>query len=103
MSCCGRCRSIQRIQGITALGLGEQILSAMVGYVECQFQPTPNPQLVKCTAQMVLDHLFAGADDLADFAIGRAFPGYKRNPTLGWLQTVAWRHDCAFSCVQITN
>lgn len=73
-SCSGRCRSIERAQGITALGLVKSILLAMVGHVNCQFQTTPDSQLVKCTAQMVLNHLFAGADDFADFAIGSAFP-----------------------------
>jgi hypothetical protein len=31
-------------------------------------------QVVERAAQVVLDDLFTGADDLADFAIGQTFP-----------------------------
>jgi hypothetical protein len=49
------------------LGLGKTILPAVVNHIHCQFKPPPDSQLVKCTAQMILDHLFADADDLANF------------------------------------
>ena len=55
------------------LGLGKPILSAVVGHVHCQFQPTPDSKFVKCSAQMILDYLFAGSDDLGNFSIGQAF------------------------------
>jgi hypothetical protein len=51
----------------------------MVGYIHCQFQPSPDSKFVKCSAQMILDYLFAGADDLADFTIGKTLPDQKRN------------------------
>ena len=42
----------------------------MTGNVHGKFQPAPDPQLVESAAQMILDHLLAGAHDLANFAIG---------------------------------
>jgi len=46
----------------------------VAGYVHGQFQAAPDANFVKGTTQMVLDDLFARADDFADFAIGQAFP-----------------------------
>src|ERR1017187_8566591 len=45
-----------------ALGLGRPILSAVAGHVHRQFQPAPDTNFVERATQMVLDHLFAGAD-----------------------------------------
>src|ERR1039458_1879427 len=79
------------------------LFSAMAGHVHCQFQPTPDSEFVKCTAQMVLDHLFAGADDLANFAIGQAFPDQNRNLTFLWVETGARCHDLTFVFVNIAG
>jgi hypothetical protein len=55
-------------------GLGKPIFSAMARHIHCQFQPSPDSKFVKCAAQMILDYLFAGTDDLPDFAIGQTLP-----------------------------
>jgi hypothetical protein len=78
------------------LGLGKTILSAVVGHIHCQFKPTPDSRLVKCTAQMILDHLFADAADRANFAIPIFGDGIRPNPwpSLGLfleLQSRVWR------------
>src|SRR5437660_439270 len=39
-----------------------------------QLQTAPDTKLVEGAAQVVLDDLFGGADDLADFAIGHSLP-----------------------------
>jgi hypothetical protein len=51
--------------------LGIPVLSATAGHVHCQFQPAPDSKLVKRSVPMVLDHWFAGADDLANVPICR--------------------------------
>src|ERR1035437_2747105 len=86
-----------------ALGLEKPILSAMAGHVHCQFQPTPDSKFVKCAAQMILDYLFAGTDDSANFAIGQAFPDQNRNLTFLWVETLTGYHDCTFSVVNIAS
>src|SRR5690348_951887 len=57
---------------------------AMVGDVEGQFQPAPHTQLVENNAQVVLDHLLGGADVLADFPVGHAFPDQSGNFDFPW-------------------
>src|SRR5450631_2958859 len=56
------------------LGLGRPVLSAMAGYIHGQLQPAPDAKFIERATQMVLDDLFAGANDFADFAIGQTFP-----------------------------
>ena len=60
-------------------GCGRMTDKQEVSHVHCQFQPSPDPKFVKRAAQMILDCLFAGADDLANFAIGQTFPDQNRN------------------------
>ena len=61
------------------LRLRGPVLPAVAGHVHGQFQAAPDAQFVEGAAQVILDDLFAGADDLADFAIGQAFPDQNRD------------------------
>jgi hypothetical protein len=56
------------------LWLWRPISASVACDVHRKFQPAPHAKLVKCAAQMVLDYLFAGANYLADFAIGQTLP-----------------------------
>jgi hypothetical protein len=75
----------------------------MAGQVHSQFQPTPDAKFVKCAALVILDYLFAGADDLADFAIGQTFPDQNRNLTFPWVETLARCHDLTFAFVSVAS
>src|ERR1700726_2578153 len=79
------------------------LFSAVAGHVHCQFQTIPDSKLVKYAAQMILDYLFAGADDLANFAISQTFPDQNRNLTFPWVETLASCHDCTFVFVSTTS
>src|ERR1700681_3093369 len=83
------------------LRLRRPILSAVAGHVHGQFQSAPDAKFVERAAQMVLDHLFAGADDLANFAIGQALPDQNRDLNFLWGEALARCHECAFSLVNI--
>src|SRR5580693_3615649 len=50
---------------------------------------------------MVLDDLFAGADDLADLAVGQAFPDQNRDLNFFGCKVLAGCHDCAPSLANI--
>src|SRR5579864_3273302 len=50
---------------------------------------------------MVLDHLLAGADDLADFTVGHAFPNQNRDLNFFRGESLTWGHDWASSRVKI--
>src|SRR5271165_571344 len=50
---------------------------------------------------MVLDNLFSGADNLADFAVGQAFPDQDRNPNFFRGKVLAGCHNCASSLVNM--
>ena len=67
------------------LGLWRPALPAVAGHIHGQFQPAPDAQLVESRAQMVLDDLFAGADDLADLlrSIGERDDALRRRFGLG--------------------
>src|SRR5580698_4787252 len=75
----------------------------MAGDVHCQFQPSPDSKFVKCAAQMILDYLFARSDDLANFAVGQAFPNQNRNLIFLWAETLARGHDYTFVFVSIAS
>ena len=60
-------------------------------------------QVIKWAAQMVLDHLFTGAHDLANFVIGQAFPDQNRNLTFRWAETRARCRDCPVSSVNTAS
>jgi len=53
--------------------------AAVSGDIECQFQAAPDAELIKRIAQVVLYDLLGGADHIADFAIGLAFPNQHRD------------------------
>jgi len=53
--------------------------AAVRGNIERQFQAAPDAELIKRIAQVVLDYLLGGADDIGDFAIGLAFPDQHRD------------------------
>ena len=61
------------------LGLRGPILSAVAGHVHGQLQTAPDTDFVECATQVVLDHLFAGADDFSDFAVGQTLPYQDRD------------------------
>src|SRR3984957_7571670 len=82
-----------------ALNLGRPLLAAVTGYVHGQFQPAPDSEFVERTAQMVLDYLFTGADNLADFAIGQAFPDQYRDLNFLRCKALTRCHHWAFSFV----
>src|SRR5438309_11586144 len=44
---------------------------------------------------MILDHLLAGTDNLADLPVGKSFPDQNRNLRLFGGEALAGRHDCA--------
>ena len=54
----------------------------MAGNVHGQFQAAPDPELVKCAAQMVFDHLLACADDSPNLAVCQTLPNEDRNLNL---------------------
>jgi len=55
-------------------------MSASVsGDIERQFQATPDTELIKGIAQVILDDLLGSAYDIGDFAIRLAFPDQHRN------------------------
>jgi hypothetical protein len=96
------CRSIQRTQGIGCLVL-VSLSSAMAGHVHSKFQPTPDSKFVKCATQMILDYLFTGADDLADFAIGQTLPDQNRDLIFLSGETLARCHDRSFVFVSVAS
>jgi hypothetical protein len=49
----------------------------MGGDVERKFQAAPDAEFVKGVAQVILDDLLGGANHIADFAIGLAFPNQR--------------------------
>lgn len=53
--------------------------ASMIGDVQGQLQPAPNSQLVENDPQIILHHLLGGADALADFPVGHAFPDQGRH------------------------
>lgn len=70
-----------RLPGSTAgaLGFDRPVLTAVAGYIPGQFQTAPDIQRVERRAQVILDDLLAGADDLSDFAMGQPLPDEDRN------------------------
>jgi hypothetical protein len=73
----------------------------VAGHIHGQFQTAPDTNLVERAAQMVLDHLFAGADDLADLAVGQTFLDQNRDLNFFGGKALAWGHDWASSLVKI--
>src|SRR5579863_2101750 len=71
--------------------------AAVAGDVHGQFQAAPNPKLVKGAAQVVLDHLLGGADNLADLAVGHALPDEDCNLYFFGGEALAGGHECASS------
>lgn len=51
--------------------------AAMGGDIEGKFQAAPDPEFVKGIAQVVFYYLLGGANHIADFAIGLAFPNQR--------------------------
>jgi hypothetical protein len=88
---------------VLTVGLVKATLSATVGHVHRQFQAAPDSKFVKCAAQMILDYVFAGADDFANFAVGKAFPDQNRNLPFLRIETLARRHDGTFIFVSIAS
>jgi hypothetical protein len=60
------------------------VSSAVAGYVHSQFQPAPNGKFVEGAAEVVFDHLFGGADDLSDFAVGQTLPHQNGDLNFFW-------------------
>src|SRR6266567_5565419 len=83
----------------TKVRLGRPFLSAVTGDIHGQFEAAPDADFVKCAAQMILDHLFAGANNLADFAVGQTFPDQDRDLNFFRGKALARCHDCAPSFV----
>jgi hypothetical protein len=53
---------------------GSLHISPVAENVEGQFEATPYPKFVESGAQVFLDDLFCGADELRDFTVRQAFP-----------------------------
>jgi hypothetical protein len=51
--------------------------AAVSGDIQGKFQAAPDAKLVKGIAQVVFNDLLGGADHIADFAIGLAFPNQR--------------------------
>jgi hypothetical protein len=51
----------------------------MAGDVHGQLQPAPHPELVERVSKMILDDLFAGADDPADLPVRESLPDQDGN------------------------
>ena len=94
------CRSIQRAEELRR-SVSVNLLAAMASHIHCQLQTIPDSKFVKYAAQVILDHLFAGADDLANFAISQASPDQNRNLIFLWVETFARCHDLTFVFVSI--
>src|SRR6266702_771185 len=77
------------------------VLSSMASYVPGEFQPDPDPELVECAAQVVLDDLLRGTDDPADFTIRESLPYQDRDLGLLRSETFAGSHDCASSLLNM--
>jgi hypothetical protein len=80
-------------KNLIALRISNSILPRPC-HIHCQFQPTPDSKLVESAAQVVLNHLFADADDLADFAVSQPFPDKNRDLIFRSTETRAWDHGC---------
>src|SRR5271165_3541163 len=73
----------------------------MGGHIHRQFQTAPYAKLVKRAAQVVLDDLLAGANDLADLTVGQTLPNQRRHLYLFRSKALARHHDCASSLVNM--
>src|SRR5579862_578629 len=51
----------------------------MAGDIHCQFQSAPDPQFIEGVAQVIFDYLLAGTHQVADLAVGKAFPDPGRH------------------------
>src|SRR5690349_24822348 len=60
--------------------------------VQRQLEAAPDAQFVKGVAQVVLDDLLSGADDISDLAVGLAFPYQSRHLNFFWSKPVTWLH-----------
>src|ERR1022692_1185639 len=69
------------------------VRAAVGGDIERQFQTAPDAELVKCVAQIILDDLLGGANDVGDFAIGLAFPNQHRDLSLLGSYPITWLHE----------
>jgi hypothetical protein len=63
--------------------------------------PAPHAELVEGVSKMILDHLFAGADDPADLAVRKPFPNQNGNLNFFGGKAPAGSHDCASSLLNI--
>jgi hypothetical protein len=52
---------------------------------------------------VILNYLFAGADELANLTVGKALTDQHRNPTLLRIETCARCHDDTFSLVNVAR
>jgi hypothetical protein len=69
------------------------ISAPVAGHIHCEFQASPDSQLVECAAQMILDDLLGGSHESPDLTIRQALPNLLRDLNFFFGSAFARRHE----------